>query len=206
MNDINIKNYIVEVVKNKRIVFLFTGDKGSTLLMNLIYDIRDIEIKTIFIDTGFHFNEILDYIKDVPYKIEIIRNNKATIDSSVDMHKCCYQRKVETLKHYLSDVRADCLIVPFTDEEKKIGIEDSYLSGLQDIEIIRPLANITERDIWKSIKENKMPLSKIYNMGYRVIDCRPCTTRTGRRVPQDQVLSREFDNETIEKLKSLGYM
>ncbi len=202
----HIKKHLEETVKDKQAVFLFTGEKGSTLIINIIDDINNINVKTVFIDTGFHFDEILNYIKELPYKIEIIKSNNATIDSSVNMYECCKQRKAETLRHYLTEAKADCLIVPFIDEEKKYEVEDSYLNGIENIEIIRPLSNLTERDIWISIKEKKMPFSKIYNKGYKIVDCKCCTTRTGRKVPQKEVLSREFDSETIEKLKSLGYM
>ncbi len=202
----HIKEHLEKIIKDKQVVFLITGDKGSTILINIINGIDDRKFKTIFIDTGFHFDEILNYIRELPYEIEIIKNSNATLDRSVDMDKCCEQRKVEILRRHLADVGADCLIVPFIDEEKKFGIEDSYLSNIGNIEIIRPLSNLTDRDIWVTIKEHKMPFSKIYNRGYRVVDCKCCTTRTGRKVPQKEVLSSEFDSETIEKLKSLGYM
>lgn len=201
-----IREYLEETIKGKRTVMLFTGDKGSTFIINIIGNINNVNIKAVFTDTGFHFDEILNYIKKISYKIEIIKNNNATADSSVDMYKCCRQRKVETLRRYLSDVRADFLIVPFIDEEKKYGVEDSYLDDIENIEIIRPLSNLTERDIWVGIRENKMPFSKIYNKGYKIVDCKCCTTRTGRRVSKKEDLNSEFDNETIEKLKSLGYM
>lgn len=199
-----IKKYLEKAISGKRPVLLFTGDKGSTLLLKIIEDIDNIDVRKIFIDTGFHFDEILDYVKELSHKIEIIKNNNATMDSSINMDKCCKQRKVETLKQYLSNVRADCLIVPFIDEEKKYGIEDSYLDGIESVEVIRPLFTLTERDIWINIKENKLPFSTIYNKGYRIVDCKSCTTRTGRKVPQS--MKNEFDEETIEKLKSLGYM
>jgi phosphoadenosine phosphosulfate reductase len=200
-----IKKYLEEVTTGKKAVLLFTGDKGSTLLINIINNIN-MNVKIIFIDTGYHFDEIMDYLKKLPHEIEIIKNNNATIDSSVDMNKCCRQRKAEILKSYLSDIKADCLILPFIDEEKKYGVENSYLEGIEGIEIIRPLSKLTERDIWISIKENKLPFSKIYNKGYKIVDCKCCTTRMGRRMLQKEVSSSKFDSETIEKLKSLGYM
>jgi phosphoadenosine phosphosulfate reductase len=92
------------------------------------------------------------------------------------------------------------------DEEKKQGIENSYIKGIENIEIIRPLADMTERDVWRCIHENNMPFSSIYNKGFKVIDCKCCTTRIGRKSQDKEHKGSDFDKETLEKLKSLGYM
>lgn len=199
----HIKKNLEESISGRKAVFLFTGDKGSTLLINIV---SDMNIGIVFIDTGYLFDEILDYTKKITDKVEIIESHNATIDSSVDMHKCCNQRKVEVLKEYLSNVRAECLIVSFIDEEKKYGIEDSYLNGIENIEIIRPLADFTERDVWTGINEYNIPFSSIYNKGFKVVDCKCCTTRIGRKKPAEEHVKGDFDDETVEKLKSLGYM
>lgn len=199
----SIKKNLEELIRGKKAVLLFTGDKGSTLLINIV---SDMDVNTIFIDTGFHFDEIVNYIEKLDDKIEIVYNHVATIDSSVDMHQCCYQRKIEVLREYLSNVRSECLIVPFTGEEMESGIEESYLNGIENIEIIKPLAGLTEREIWIMIDENKMLFSSIYKRGFKVIDCKCCTTRIGRKRPGEEQRSSDMDKETVEKLKSLGYM
>ena len=198
-----IKKDLEEYIRGKKSVFLFTGDKGSTLLMNLV---NDMEVSNVFIDTAYQFNEIMDYVKSLSSKIEIIKNNNALVDYTVDVNECCYQRKVKVLKEYLDSVNAECLIVPFIDEEKDNGIEDSYLKGINNIKIIRPISDLTERDVWIKIKEYKLPFSPIYNKGYRLVDCKCCTTRLGRKKYMEGDKNRELDKETEEKLKSLGYM
>ncbi len=198
-----IRKVLEEDISRAKSVLLFTGDKGSTLLLDVV---QNMNVNIVFIDTGYHFDEIMDYVKSSGNRIEIIKNNNTSIDPAVDMDRCCNQRKAEALKDYLDRVKAECLIVPFRDEERGNGIEDSYLEGIDNIETRRPLADLTERDIWVKIKENKLPFSTIYNKGYRVVDCKCCTTRHGRKKQGGENKEKELDRETEEKLKSLGYM
>ena len=197
-----IKKDLEDYIRGKKSVFLFTGDKGSTLLMNVIKDTR---VSIIFIDTAYQFNEITDYISSLGSKIEIINSN-ASVDFTSGMSECCYQRKTKVLKEYLDKTNTECLIVPFIDEEKNNGIEDSYLKGINNIKIIRPLSDFTERDVWLKIKECKLPFSPVYNKGYRFVDCKCCTTHHGRKKYIEGDKNGELDKETEEKLKSLGYM
>ncbi|MDO8281331.1 MAG: phosphoadenosine phosphosulfate reductase family protein [Thermodesulfovibrionia bacterium] len=199
----NIRNKIKNSINDRKSVFLFTGDKASTLLMSIV---NDMDMNIVFIDTGFHFNEIMDYVKTSAADINIIRNINALADPAIDMSECCSQRKGGALKEYLEMAKAECLIVPFRDEERGNGIEDSYLKRIDNIEIIRPLAELTESDVWLRIKESKLQFSSIYNKGYSVVDCKCCTARHGRKRQGEELKTDVMDKETEEKLKALGYM
>lgn len=198
-----IKKNLEGYIRGKKSIFLFTGDKGSTLLMDII---KNTGVSIIFIDTAYQFNEITDYINSLGSKIEIIKNNNASSDFTSGMSECCYQRKTKALKEYLDKTNAECLIVPFINEERNNGIEDSYLNGISNIKIIRPISDLTERDVWIKIKEYKLPFSPIYNKGYRFVDCKCCTTRLGRKKQGEDYKDKGFNKETEEKLKALGYM
>lgn len=206
-----IKKNLEESICGGGTIFLFTGDKGSTLLMNVVKDLTaaqaGMNVSIVFIDTGYQFDEIMNYVKNLGSRIEIIKNNGVSINHTIDMDRCCGQRKVEALKEYLVNFKSECLIVPFIDEEKGNGIEDSYLKGINNIKIMKPLADLTDRDIWIKIKKYKLPFSTIYNKGYKIVDCKCCTTRHGRRKQGDENnRDKGFDKEIEEKLKSLGYM
>lgn len=206
-----IKENLEETIAGKKSVFLFTGDKESTLLMNIIKDLTAVQagmnIIVVYIDTGYQFDEIIDYVDSLGDKIETIKNKNVSVVPTArnDMDKCCNQRKVESLNEYLDNVKAECLIVPFRDGQKADGIEDSYLNGIDNIKIIKPLADLAERDVWVKIKEYKLPFSKIYNKGYRIVDCKCCTTRHGRKKQREEK-SKELSKKIEKKLESLGYM
>ncbi len=207
-----IKKNIKESISDKNAVLLFTGDIGSTLLINIVKDLTTVQagmnIQIVFIDTGYHFKETMDYIKKTDSRVKTIKNKTVSIVPTTrnDMDKCCTQRKTVTLKEYLDDIKAECLVVPFRDDEKLYEVEDSYLKSIDNIEIIRPLVDLTERDIWTKIKEHNLSFSSIYNKGYRFVDCKPCTTRFGRKKQSENHKNEVIDKEIEEKLKSLGYL
>lgn len=190
-------------ISDKNSVLLVTGDKGSSLLMDAV---KDMDVSIVFIDTGYQFNEVMDYIKNYPNRIEIIRNSSTSANPEIDMTICCRERKIDPLKEYLENKNTQSLIVPFASEEKDNGVEDSYLMGINNIQIIRPLADLSEREIWMIIKEKKLPFSRICNKGYKFVDCKCCMTRHGRRKEGKVSKTNGLDKETEEKLKALGYM
>jgi len=198
-----IKKDLKNEIGDKNSVLLFTGDKGSSLLLDVV---KETDISIVFIDTGHQFDEVIDYIKNYSDRIEVIRNDFTSTAPEIDMSICCRERKVNPLKEYLDNKNAQCLIVPFVNEEKDNGIEDSYLSGLGNIQIIKPLADLSESEIWMIIKEKKLPFSRIYNKGYKFVDCKCCMTRHDRRKQYRIAKTDDMDKETEEKLKALGYM
>jgi phosphoadenosine phosphosulfate reductase len=201
-----IKSNLKEFTNSKKSVLLFTGSSESTVLLAAA---DPLDINIIFIDTGYHFNEIIDYVKKLTGKVEIIHGKVGSADPASDMKRCCSQRKAAVLKEYLQNLNAECLIVPFRDEDRDNGIEDSYLNNIDDVAIFRPLASLSERDSWMIIKKDILPFSEIYNKGYRSVDCKRCTTRHGRIKPEvdkDIKANKETDEETVQKLKALGYM
>lgn len=198
-----VRKNLEEYVGSDKSVLLFTGDKESTLLFDLV---KDMNVAVVFIDTGYHFKEVMDYVRELGSRIEILKNKDASVDYMIDMNKCCAQRKADVLKEYLVNAGTECIIVPFIGDGTSKEIEDSYLQGITGIKIVRPLAQWSERNIWVKIKEDKLPFCRIYKKGYKTFDCKPCTTRHGRNKQVNDADDNRLDDETEEKLKALGYM
>lgn len=198
-----LREEIIRAAGGLKTVLLFTGDAGSALLLEIV---KDMEYGVVFIDTGYHFKDSYEFIKNLDHNIEIVKNKNASILSEDGMKECCRQRKTEALRKYLDSNNVDCLILPFRDDEKDVGIEDSYIRGLGKIKIIRPLASLSEQDLWVKINKNKICFSSLYKKGYKFIDCWCCITRFGRKCQDNVELINEVDRETVDKLKALGYM
>lgn len=198
-----LKNELEEVIASNKSVFLFVGDKESTILFDFL---KDMDVAIVMIDTGCHFQEVMDYAGELGNKIEIVKNNGVSVNYTINMDKCCAQRKADVLKEYLVNAGTECIIVPFIGDGTSKEIEDSYLQGITGIKIVRPLAQWSERNIWVKIKEDKLPFCRIYKKGYKTFDCKPCTTRHGRNKQVNDADDNRLDDETEEKLKALGYM
>ena len=57
-----VRKKLEEHVGSDKSVLLFTGDKESTLLFDLV---RGMNVAVVFIDTGCHFQEIIDYVREL---------------------------------------------------------------------------------------------------------------------------------------------
>lgn len=85
---------------------------------------------------------------------------------------------------------------------------------------VHPILHWTELDVWKFIREEKLPINPLYFRGYRSLGCRPCTRPTMpkaeivndiiknlRRTNKKERDGREQDKEdALRTLRSLGYM
>ncbi|MBI4847206.1 MAG: phosphoadenosine phosphosulfate reductase family protein [Nitrospirae bacterium] len=199
-----IKKEIIKATDGLNSVLLFTGNTGSALLLDIV---KDLNIKTVFIDTGYHFDDTLSHIKSFSSNIEIIKAKDVSVVPEDGMDECCFRRKADVLNQYLEKNNFGCLILPFSNEEVLNGIEGSFLSGVNGkIEIVRPLSSYVEKDIWTGIRDNNLRFNELYKKGYGFIDCRCCITRFKRRSDSAAKEPDQMDIETVEKLKALGYM
>lgn len=170
----------------------------SVVLINLISQ-TNLDIPVVFVDTGFHFCETIDYYKTIIsryQKLNFIQlspnlNKKNFLEIhggniyNKDPDFCCNINKVNPLNNYL--------------ERKGIKIwyaavrksQSAFRKTLNEREKIRenltkvhPLLFWTESDIDRYIIANSLPSHPLQIQGYESIGCHPCTkigrNRTGR--------------------------
>lgn len=144
------------------------------------------------LDTGRLFPETYDLIDRTNKKFNIsihpyfpnskeveemvLKNGINLFYDSIDLrHHCCQIRKLNPLKRALegreawftglrksqSITRTDMEIVEWDNNSEKIKVN--------------PLINWSEEDVWKYIKENKIPYSPLHDKGFPSIGCQPCT-------------------------------
>ena len=163
------------------------GPESGTLL-HMVSQI-DPSIPVLFLETGYHFPETLEYKKSLVRLFGL----KNVLDLRADREKkdrvvaeyqgvpyeknpdlCCQINKVEPLDLALKDYDAwmSGIRRRQTDFRKSIRIVEEYEGGLYKIS---PLANFTSRDSWWYLKEHNIPQHPLYEKGYLSIGCRPCT-------------------------------
>lgn len=179
----------------------FTGHIGavssfgaeSAVLLHLISTV-DAKTPVLFLDTGKHFGETLDYRGQLVdfLKLEDVRSilpleeKLATDDPDGELHKvstdrCCAIRKVEPM------ARA---VIPFdawfTGRKR---FQASTRSGLPLFEAvgshirINPLAGWSEDDVADYQERNALPEHPLIPYGYYSVGCAPCTEPSP---PEDQ--------------------
>lgn len=156
----------------------------------------DPSIRVITIDTGRLPEEtyrLIDRVRDrYNIEVEVIYPNQKDLQELTENHginpfyrsvalrlACCNIRKVlpmgqalQNLSGWMTGIRRNQSGTR-TDAKK---IENDYKHG-QKIKI-NPLADWTQSQVWRYIKEKNIPYSDLYDKGYTSIGCAPCTRPT----------------------------
>ena len=154
---------------NRNLTRVFTLDTGR--LNQETYDLIDKIRKKYHIKVDAYFPNASDVEKMVANKgmnlmYESVENRKL----------CCNLMKVEPLKRALKQF--DCWITGLRREQsatrnKILKIEVDTLNN--NITKLNPLADWTNDEIWRYIRENKVPYNELHDRGYPSIGCEPCT-------------------------------
>lgn len=160
----------------------------SAALLKVVADV-DPAIPVVFLDTGWLFQETLDYrdtltrqlgLTDVrtitPREEDLARHDENRDLWFSDPDACCRIRKVEPLARALE---------PFTawfNGRKRFQGGDRANIAVVEADGARlkfnPLANVTADDIKALYAEAKLPQHPLLASGFTSIGCMPCTTRT----------------------------
>ena len=157
----------------------------SAVLLHLIASVKK-STPVLFLDTGKHFGETLDYKRDLilmlgltdvrtieplPAKLEADDPDGLLHKASTD--RCCDIRKVEPM------VRA---VIPFdawfTGRKRFQAATRSALPLFEAVgERIRinPLAGWSEDDLADYLEKHKLPVHPLIPYGYYSVGCAPCT-------------------------------
>ena len=154
---------------NRNLTRVFTLDTGR--LNQETYDLIDKIRKKYDIKVDVYFPNASDVEKMVA-----IKGMNLMYESVENRKLCCNLRKVEPLKRALKQF--DCWITGLRREQsttrnKILKIEVDTLNS--NIIKLNPLANWTNDEIWKYIRENKVPYNELHDRGYPSIGCEPCT-------------------------------
>ncbi len=162
--------------------------EGMVLLHIVRRHIPDIPV--LFLDTGYHFPEVLAYrdrlaaawqmnlINLYPEQTVAEQESLFGILNQSDPSRCCAMRKVgplfAALENYgvwLSGLRRD-------QAKTRNNIREADNFTLPTGTVLRklsPLIDWTTREVWTYAHENSIPLLDLYDRGYTSIGCEPCT-------------------------------
>lgn len=175
----------------KKIVFASSLGLEDQIITHLILSITK-EVTIFTLDTGRLFQETyLTMDKTEQYynfrykvyfpnykKVEKMVNEKGInlfYDSVENRKLCCYVRKVEPLKRALKGYK--CWICGLRREQAytRKNLEVIEWDSVNSLYKLNPLYNWTIEDVWKFIKDNKVPYNKLHDEGFISIGCAPCT-------------------------------
>ncbi len=140
------------------------------------------------LETGYQFQQTLDLRDRIAdkYGIEVdLLKPELSVPEYEALHggplyqtnpnQCCFDRKIKLLERaaanmhaWMSGIRrdqsADRAEAPIVGWDKRFGLVK-----------ISPLANWTNKEVWKRILDEKVPYNPLHDQGYPSIGCWPCT-------------------------------
>ncbi|MGX6446870.1 phosphoadenylyl-sulfate reductase [Patulibacter sp. S7RM1-6] len=185
-----------------RIALACSFQKEESVLLDLVFAANP-DARVFALDTDVLFEETYELWRqtEARYDTKIERWHGPTLDAQAAEHgdrlwerdpsKCCGIRKVAPLREGLS--KLDAWITGIRREQSparanaaKVEWDDAF--GLVKV---NPLADWTDKDVWRHVVEHDLPYNPLHDRGYSSIGCFPCTNpgagREGRWASSDKI-------------------
>jgi phosphoadenosine phosphosulfate reductase len=159
--------------------------KEASVILDMLLAIEP-AARIFTLDTGVLFPETYETWGRIEqrYGIEIDVYRGEWIDGlwQRDPDGCCGMRKVEPLERALSEVDAWITGLrrdqaPSRADTPKLGPDGGHPGKLK----CAPLADWSEKDVWRYIAANDVPYHPLHDRGYASIGCTHCTSPGGDR-------------------------
>jgi phosphoadenosine phosphosulfate reductase len=89
--------------------------------------------------------------------------------------RCCEIRKVEPLARALAGKRAWISGQRRSQSAARAALAEREFDARRGLEKFNPLAAWSEGQVWDYVRAHDVPVSRLYEQGYRSIGCAPCT-------------------------------
>ncbi len=187
----SVLSWVISAFSVNNIAFASSLGAEDQVLTDMLSKIVP-KLNIFTIDTGALYPESYDLIKKTEkkynFKYEILKPEKKAVDQIITEHGdelylknlelrklCCKTRKIEPLKKKLK--KLDVWICGLRTEQSitRNSIEKVAWDSTFKLIKVNPLAEWTEEQVWKYIKENNVPYHSLHDKGYPSIGCAPCT-------------------------------
>jgi phosphoadenosine phosphosulfate reductase len=174
-----------------RLTMACSFQKEETVLVHMMTEIEP-SARVFTIDTGVLFGETLTTWKAFEdrfgLRVEVI--DARSPDEPWTAERCCGAAKVDALERALSDVDAWITGIRREQAQTRVGAPKVEQDEKRGIWKLNPLADWSEKDVWRYIFEHDLPYHPLHDQGYSSIGCAPCTRpgdgREGRWAGQDK--------------------
>ncbi len=159
-----------------RLTMACSFQKEESVLVHMLLSERP-DAHVFMIDTGVLFPETLETWKQFEdrfgLRVEVF--DASTPGDPWTLDRCCSDAKVKALEQALSGVEA--WITGVRREQSVTRTETAKLERdeARGIWKVNPLADWSEKDLWRYINKHDLPYNSLHNRGYASIGCAPCT-------------------------------
>ena len=158
----------------------------ESVLLDLLFDTRA-DARVFALDTGVLFPETYALWEqtETRYGTTIERAAGPTLEEQAAAHgealwardpaACCGIRKVAPLREKLTGLDAWITGIRREQSPTRAGARKVEWDQRHGLWKINPLADWTEKDVWRRINERALPYNPLHDRGYASIGCVPCT-------------------------------
>ena len=174
-----------------RLTLACSFQKEESVLFHMLSEIEP-AVKAFTIDTGVLFPETLATWKrfEDRFSLPITVLDATSPDEPWTAERCCGAAKVTALEAALSDVDAWVTGIRREQAPTRAAAPKLERDERRGIWKLNPLADWSEKDIWRYIFDHDLPYHPLHDEGYSSIGCAPCTQpgagREGRWAGQDK--------------------
>ena len=133
----------------------------------------------VFIDTGFHFPETIEYLHDIDARYGL---NLTILEPGIPLDvdpcgspACCTARKVEPLNRHLTGKAAWVTGLKRVDTPERAHAPVISFDESHSIVKINPMATWTDHDVDRYVDAHDLPRHPLNAKGYVSIGCAPMT-------------------------------
>jgi phosphoadenosine phosphosulfate reductase len=174
-----------------RLTLACSFQKEESVVAHMLTQIEP-SARAFVIDTGVLFPETFEtwrqFEQRFSLRVEVFDASSPGAPWTVD--RCCSLAKVEALERALEDVDAWITGVRREHARTRAGARKLERDERRGIWKVNPLADWTDRDIWRYIHRYDLPYHPLHDQGYGSIGCAPCTQpgngRDGRWAGMDK--------------------
>jgi phosphoadenosine phosphosulfate reductase len=158
-------------------------------------------IEVIFLDTGFHFPETLEFVDTSraffdPLNLTVLKPGPEAAPWPCGSERCCQTRKVLPLEQHLAGRAAWITGLKRVDTPERTDAPIVGWDAARGLVKLNPMASWTDEDIDGYIAERGLPEHPLIAKGYRSIGCAPTTRPTG--AGEDPRAGRWSDSDKTE--------
>ncbi len=143
----------------------------------------DPDIEFVFLDTGFHFPETLEFVETCRSRFDMnitwLRPGPDAEAWPCGSEKCCERRKVRPLDRHLAGKQAWVTGLKRVDSPTRADAPVVAWDAGRGLVKVNPVVTWTDDDISRYVKEHDLPEHPLVSKGYLSIGCAPTTRPVG---------------------------
>ena len=165
--------------------------KEESVLVHMLLELEP-SARVFSIDTGVLFPETLATWRafEDRFGLQVEVMDARSDGEPWNAERCCGAAKVDALERGLEGVEAWITGIRREQASSRASARKLERDERRGIWKVNPLADWTEKDLWRYINRHDLPYHPLHDQGYASIGCAPCTQpgggREGRWAGQDR--------------------